>query len=160
VDWEEIASVAIPVVAIATLFAIGYTRDQRTHAALRAFAKKHGLKFTEAKVTAGVLARGEGKLDGKALYAGYVWIDGFVEGIGPKANGRSIAVVAMTVGSTAGINRDAPVVREFLQSNGSLTDSAITYAFSRRHFKAISGKELDAALALVRQVAAAGRRST
>lgn len=156
-DWEEIASVAIPVVAIALLFAIGYTRDRRTHAALRAFAKKHGLKFTEAKVTAGVLPRGEGKLDGKALYAGYTWVDGFIEGIGPRADGRSIAVVAMTVGSTSGIDRDAPVVREFLRSNGSLTDSAITYAFPKRRFKAISGKELDAALAIVRRVAAVKR---
>ena len=159
-DWEALTAYGVPVILIGGLFAIGYTRDKRTHAALRAFAKKHGLKFTEAKVTAGVLPRGEGKLDGKELYAGYVWIDGFVEGIGPKTDGRSLAVVAMTVGSTAGINRDAPVVREFLQTNGSLSDSAITYAFPKRHFKAISAKELDAALALVRRVAAAGRRST
>jgi hypothetical protein len=158
VGWEEIASVAIPAVAIAALFGIAYTRDRRSQAAFRAFAKKHGLRFTEAKVMAGVLARGEGKLDGKELYAGYVWVDGFVEGIGPRADGRSIAVVAMTVGSTAAIDRDAPVVRQFLESNGSLTESAITYAFPKRRFNAISSKELDAALGLVRQVAAAGRR--
>jgi hypothetical protein len=158
VDWEDIVAVAIPAVAIATLFGIAFTRDRRSQAAFRAFAKKHGLRFTEAKVTAGVLARGEGKLDGKDLYAGYVWVDGFVEGIGPRADGRSIAVVAMTVGSTAGIDRNAPVVRQFLESNGSLTESAITYAFPKRHLNSISSKELDAALGLVRQVAAAGRR--
>jgi hypothetical protein len=157
VDWEESVSVAIPVIAIATLFVIAYTRDKRSQSALRAFAGKHGLRFTEAQVTKGVLARGEGRLDGKDLHAGYTWVRGFVEGIGPRTGGTSIAVVAMTIGSTSGIDRNAPAVQKFLQSNGSLTDSVITYAFPKRHFKAISGKELDAALALVRQVAAAGR---
>lgn len=153
-NWEEIASIAIPVVIIGGLFAIAYTRDKRIHAVLRAFAKKHGLKFTEAQLTKGVLPRGEGKVGGKELYAGYTWITPFTEGIGPTYGGRSVVVVALTIGSTAGIDREAPVVREFLQSNGSLTDSAITYAFPRRHFRAITGKELDAAFALVRQVAA------
>ena len=108
--WEDIAAAAVFVAIIAGLFAIAFMRDRRTHAAFREFSRRHGLAFTEPLLAKGVLARGEGKLDGKDLYAGYVWVETFREGDGPQMSGRAVAVVALTVGSTAKIDREAPVV--------------------------------------------------
>jgi hypothetical protein len=154
VTWEEIVSVAVPLFAIAGLLGIGYSRDWRSRAAFRAFTQRHGLAYEEGHLTQGVLPHGQGKVGGKDLYVGYVWVKPFTEGIGPTYGGKSIAVVALTIGSTALIDREAPVVREFLNSNGSLTEKTVTYSFPRRRFKAIRLEELDAAFALVRQVAA------
>lgn len=156
-DWEEIVSVALPAFVVAGLLAIGLRRERRSRAAFREFAKRHGLAFQDGQLTKGVLPHGQGKLGGKALYAGYVWIKPFTEGIGPTYGGKSVAVVALTIGSTAGIDRGAPVVQEFLKSNGSLSEKAVTYAFPRRYFRAITVQELDAALAQVRQVAATAK---
>jgi hypothetical protein len=151
--WEDTVAIAFPVLAIAALLAIGYFRDRNSRAAFRAFAQRHGLEVQEDRAIAG-LPGWTGRDDGQHVYAGYVWIKPFTEGIGPTFGGRSVAVVALTVGSTERIDRQSPVVREFLQSNGTLTEKAITYSFPRRHFKAIRVAEIDAAFALVRQVAA------
>lgn len=153
VTWEDIVAVTVPVFAIAVLLGIGYRRDRDSRAAFRAFAQRHGLECQEDHLIAG-LPGWKGRHDGKDLYAGYVWIKPFTEGIGPTFGGKSVAVIALTVGSTARIDRQSPMVREFLRTHGTLADKAITYSFPRRHFKSIRVEEIDAAFALVRQVAA------
>lgn len=158
--WEDIASVAVPVFVIAGLFGIGYRRERLSRAAFRAFAQRHGLAFQEGQPTKGVLPHGQGKFGGKELYAGYVWVKPFTEGIGPTYGGKSVAVIALTIGSTDRIDRAAPVVQEFLKSNGSLSEKAVTYSFPRRYFQAITAEELNAAYALVRQVAETGTGKT
>ena len=81
-----------------------------------------------------------------------------MQGIGPAHDGRSIAVITLNVGSTAPIDRNVPVVREFLAGSGQLTDTLVAYSFPVRYFKAISIEDLEAAFALVRKVAAAQTR--
>ena len=151
---EDLAYYAVLILVIAGLFGVGFRRERRNRAAFRAFALRHGLEFQEDQPLKSVSAHGEGKHQGRDLYVGYVWVKPFTSGIGPTFGGRSVAVVALTVGSAARIDRQAPVVREFLAGTGSLSDKAVTYSFPKRHFQAITLEELEVAYALVRQVAA------
>ena len=151
---EDLAYYAVLILVIAGLFGVGFRRERRNRAAFRAFALRHGLEFQEDQPLKSVSAHGEGKHQGRDLYVGYVWVKPFTSGIGPTFGGRSVAVVALTVGSAARIDRQAPVVREFLAGPGSLSEKAVTYSFPKRHFQAITLEELEVAYALVRQVAA------
>lgn len=151
---EDLAYFAVVALAIAGLFAVGYRRERRSRAAFRAFALRHGLEFEEEQPLKGVSAHGEGKHEGRDLYAGYVWVKPFTPGIGPAFGGKSVAVVALTVGSTARIDRQAPAVRDFLAGPGSLSEKTVTYSFPKRHIQAIALEELEAAYALVRRIAA------
>ena len=151
--WEDLASVVLPVFAIVGLLGIGYLREQRTRAAFRAFALRHGIKFQEEHLIKGVSAHGEGKHKGQDLYIGYTWVKPFTPGIGPVFGGKAVAVVALTIGSTERIDRRAPVVEKFLKGTGTLSEKAICYSFPRRYVRAITLEELEAAFAIVRQVA-------
>jgi hypothetical protein len=154
VNWEDIAYGAFVVLVIAGLLGIGYRRDKLSRDALRAFAQRHGLKFHEEQPFQRVSAHGEGKYQGKDLYVGYTWVKDFTPGIGPAPGGQSIAVVALTIGSTERIDRQAPVVREFLNGTGTLSEKAVCYSFPRRKFRAITLEEIESAFALVRKIAA------
>ena len=156
-DWEEIASVAIPVAIVGVLLAIGFFRERRNHAAFAEFARRYKLAFQPNQPFKRISLHGKGTFEGKELYAGYVWVRDFVQGIGPATDGRSIAVITLNVGSTARIDRNAAAVREFLAGSGQLTDTLVAYSFPVRYFKAITVEELEAAFALVRKVAAAQR---
>lgn len=151
---EDLAYYAVLILVIAGLFGVGFRRERRNRAAFRAFALRHGLEFREDQPLKGVSAHGEGKHEGRDLYVGYAWVKPFTPGIGPTFGGQSVAVVSLTVGSTARVDRQAQVVREFLTGTGSLSDKAVTYSFPKRHFQAITLEELEAAYALVRKVAA------
>ena len=153
-DWEDILSVAVPIVALAGVFGVGYRREQRSRAAFRAFAQRHGLAFHENDLARGDLPHGQGKVDGKELYAGYVWVKPFTEGIGPTFGGKSVAVIALTIGSTARIDHGAPLVQEFLKSNGVLSEKAVCYSFTRRFVQPLTVEEIEAAFGLVCRVAA------
>lgn len=156
--WEDFTSVVLPVLAIVGLFGIGYLREQRTRAGFRAFAQRHGLHFHEEQLIKGVSAHGEGKYRGQDLYVGYTWVKPFTPGIGPVFGGKAVAVVALTIGSTDRIDRRAPVVEEFLKGTGTLSEKSVCYSFPRRYVRAISREELEAAFAVVRQVAATETR--
>ena len=156
--WEDIAYAAVVILVIAGLLGIGYHRDKRNRDVLREFAKRHGLKFQEEQPFKGVSAHGEGKYQGNDLYVGYTWVKDFTPGIGPAPGGQSIAVVALTIGSTKLIDRQSPVVREFLNGSGTLSEKAVCYSFPRRRIKSITLEELEAAFTLVRQVAATETR--
>lgn len=151
---EDLAYYAVLILVIVGLFGVGFRRERRSRAAFRAFALRHGLEFQEDQPLKGVSAHGEGKHEGRELYVGYVWVKPFTPGIGPAFGGRSVAVVALMIGSTGRIDHRAPVVREFLAGTGSLSEKAVTYSFPRRHVQAITLEELEAAYALVRKVAA------
>ena len=154
-DWEEIASVAIPVLGVGALLAIGYFRERRNHAAFAEFARRYGLAFQANQPFKRISMHGKGKFEGRELYAGYVWVRDFVQGIGPASDGRSIAVITLNVGSTARIDRNSSIVQEFLAGNGALTDALVAYSFPVRKLKAYTIEELEAAFSLVRKVAAA-----
>lgn len=156
-DWEEIASVAIPVLVVGVLLAIGYFRERRNHAAFAEFARRYKLAFQPNQPFKRISLHGKGSFEGKELYAGYVWVRDFVQGIGPATDGRSIAVITLNVGSTARIDRNAPAVQAFLAGSGQLTDTLVAYSFPVRYFKSITIEELEAAFALVRRVAATER---
>ena len=156
--WEDIAYGAVAVFMIAGLMGIGYRRDKLNRDALRAFAKRHGLEFQEEQPFKRVSAHGEGKYQGKDLYVGYTWVKDFTPGIGPAPGGQSIAVVALTIGSTERIDRQSPVVREFLNGTGTLSEKAVCYSFPRRRFRVIRLEEIEAAFELVRKVAATEMR--
>ena len=152
--WEDIAYAAVVVLVIAGLLGIGYRRDKLSRDALRAFAKRHGLKFQEEQPFKRVSAHGEGKYRGKDLYVGYTWVKDFTPGIGPAPGGQSIAVVALTIGSTERIDRQSPLVRDFLNGTGTLSEKAVCYSFPQRKFRAITLEEIETAFDLVRKVAA------
>jgi hypothetical protein len=144
----------VPVVVLAGVFGVGYRREQRSRAAFRAFAQRHGLAFQENELARGYLPHGHGKIDGKEIYAGYVWVKPFTEGIGPTFGGRSVPVIALTIGSTARIDRGAPLIREFLKSNGTLSEKTVTYSFTKRFVQPLTVEEIETAFGLVCRVAA------
>ena len=156
--WEDIAYGAVVIFVLAGLLGIGYRRDQRSRDALREFAKRHGLEFQEEQPFKRVSAHGEGKYRGQDLYVGYTWVKDFTPGIGPAPGGQSIAVVALTIGSTERIDRQAPVVREFLNGTGTLSEKAVCYSFPIRKIRALTLEEIEAAFRLVLKVAATETR--
>jgi hypothetical protein len=158
VNWEDIVYAAVVILVIAGLLGIGYRRDKRSRDALREFAKRHGLEFHEEQPFKLISAHGEGQYQGKDLYVGYTWVKDFTPGIGPAPGGQSIAVVALTIGSTARIDRQAPVVRQFLEGTGTLSEKAVCYSFPQRRIKPITLEELEAAFSRVREVAATETR--
>ncbi len=141
---ETVAYYAVVAAVVAALLSFGLTRDRRTGEAIRAFAEKHGLQFSEGALLKGIRPSAAGRYLGWKIRIGPVVVETYTKGIGP-AN-RDVQLEAR-LELPEGRQADPSRLAGFLQEGGGISGRFLSVYFLKKLLAPVTYEEIERALA-------------